>query len=131
VWADGPASYLGIMAAEFPNMFMTYGPNTNLGHNSITVMIERQCEYIIQCLQGLKERGARAIMPTLSAQDAFNSEIQERLKRTSWADPNAESWYKNASGKITQNWSGSVEEYREAVAHVKWNDFDFVEPQPA
>ncbi len=31
---------------QFPNLFMLYGPNTNLGHNSILFMIEQQVAYI-------------------------------------------------------------------------------------
>jgi len=32
---DSPAAYLGITVPQFPNFFMLYGPNTNLGHSSI------------------------------------------------------------------------------------------------
>ena len=42
VWADGAYAYLGVAVAGFPNLFMLYGPNTNLGHNSILFMIEQQ-----------------------------------------------------------------------------------------
>jgi len=35
-------AYLGITVPDFPNFFMTYGPNTNLGHHSIIFMIEQQ-----------------------------------------------------------------------------------------
>jgi len=30
-WQDGPQAYLGITVSGFPNFFMLYGPNTNLG----------------------------------------------------------------------------------------------------
>ena len=32
---DGAEAYLGITISGFPNMFILYGPNTNLGNNSI------------------------------------------------------------------------------------------------
>jgi cation diffusion facilitator CzcD-associated flavoprotein CzcO len=32
-WHDGAEAYLGISVAGFPNFFMLYGPNTNLGGN--------------------------------------------------------------------------------------------------
>ena len=41
-WKDGAEAYLGIAVPGFPNLFMLYGPNTNLGHNSIVFMIECQ-----------------------------------------------------------------------------------------
>jgi len=47
---DGAQAYLGITVSGFPNFFMAYGPNTNLGHNSIIFMIECQTRYILQCI---------------------------------------------------------------------------------
>ena len=41
---------LGITAPDFPNLFFVYGPNSNLGHNSIIFMIECQVNYIIKLL---------------------------------------------------------------------------------
>ena len=32
-WKDGAEAYLGISMPKFPNFFMLYGPNTNLGHH--------------------------------------------------------------------------------------------------
>ncbi len=46
-WRDGARAYLGVTVSGFPNFFILYGPNTNLGHNSILVMIEAQVGYII------------------------------------------------------------------------------------
>jgi cation diffusion facilitator CzcD-associated flavoprotein CzcO len=39
-WRDGAEAYLGVSVHGFPNLFMLYGPNTNLGHNSIVYMLE-------------------------------------------------------------------------------------------
>ena len=39
-----PRAYRGITVAGFPNLFLMYGPNTNLGHNSIIFMIECQTQ---------------------------------------------------------------------------------------
>ena len=39
-WRDGSRAYLGLAVPDFPNFFMLYGPNTNLGHNSIVYMLE-------------------------------------------------------------------------------------------
>src|SRR4051812_27342558 len=40
IWSGGAEAYLGMTVRGFPNLFMLYGPNTNLGHNSIVYMIE-------------------------------------------------------------------------------------------
>ena len=60
VWREGAEAHLGITVAGFPNFFMMYGPNTNLGHNSIIFMIECQVGYALQCIQALREQRARA-----------------------------------------------------------------------
>ncbi|MGH7287382.1 MAG: hypothetical protein ACREI8_05115, partial [Myxococcota bacterium] len=39
------------------------------------------------------------------AQERFNEEIQAALADSAWAT-NCGSWYKTASGKITNNWKG-------------------------
>ncbi|MFN7944607.1 MAG: NAD(P)/FAD-dependent oxidoreductase [Blastocatellia bacterium] len=122
-WAAYPEAYLGITTARFPNMFMLYGPNTNLGHNAITFMLERQVEYTVKALQAMQERSLAAIEVTQSAQDQFNAELQAALAKTTWADPACHSWYKTADGRITQNWSSHTRDYAKATAEVKWEDY--------
>lgn len=128
VWEDAPEAYLGITVADFPNLFVLYGPNTNLGHNAITFMLERQVEYIVRALDGLKQEGASAMVPTHAAQKAFNDKIQSDLAKTVWSDPACNSWYKNEQGKITQNWSSHTRDYAKAVEQVKLEDYELIQP---
>jgi cation diffusion facilitator CzcD-associated flavoprotein CzcO len=122
-WKNGAEAYLGITVANFPNLFLIYGPNTNLGHNTITFMIERQTEYIVQCMKAMQTRDLSAIEVTKPAQDRFNHDLQERLAKTTWADPACNSWYKTPDGRITQNWGGDTREYRQATQNVAWSDY--------
>lgn len=126
VWADAPEAYLGIGVSGFPNLFVMYGPNTNLGHNSITFMLERQAEYVVKALAALDAAGATAMAPLQSAQDAFNDNIQAALANTAWADASASNWYRNANGRITQNWSSHTRDYAEATAQVTLDDFELI-----
>jgi cation diffusion facilitator CzcD-associated flavoprotein CzcO len=123
-WKDGPEAYLGILSAGFPNMFMLYGPNTNLGHNSITFMIERQVEYMLKSLAALKERNGRSIAVKTEAQARFNAALQDQLAKTVWADPSCSSWYKNAAGRITQNWGSHCRDYAKATSTVQLTDLE-------
>ncbi|MEZ5509734.1 MAG: NAD(P)/FAD-dependent oxidoreductase [Gammaproteobacteria bacterium] len=125
-WADAPEAYLGIGVAGFPNLFVMYGPNTNLGHNSITFMLECQGDYIVKALAALDTAGARAMAPNQAAQDAFNARLQEQLNLTAWADPSAGNWYRNARGRITQNWSSHARDYAAATADVNLGDYDLL-----
>jgi cation diffusion facilitator CzcD-associated flavoprotein CzcO len=124
VWRDSPQAYLGISAAQFPNLFMLYGPNTNLGHNSITFMIERQVEYIVLALKEMRARNLSAMEVKQTAQDKFNTELQAALAKTTWADPHCRSWYKNPKGLITQNWSSHTRDYAKATERVNWDDYE-------
>jgi cation diffusion facilitator CzcD-associated flavoprotein CzcO len=109
-WKDGARAYLGVSVTGFPNMFMMYGPNTNLGHNSIIFMIECQTRYIIDCIQQTVRGGFKWIDIRADVMEAYNADIQKKLAGSVWAHVD-HSWYKNKAGVITNNWSGSTFEY--------------------
>ncbi|WP_374452971.1 flavin-containing monooxygenase [Phenylobacterium sp.] len=109
-WKAGPEAYLGITVAGFPNLFMLYGPNTNLGHNSIIYMIEAQVGYVLQALAQ-----ARPLSVSPAVQSAYNDKLQAELAHTPWAGT-CTSWYKTPEGKILNNWPASAQAYAEAVA---------------
>jgi cation diffusion facilitator CzcD-associated flavoprotein CzcO len=130
-WAKGPEAYLGITAANFPNLFMLYGPNTNLGHNTITFMLERQVEYTVKALQAMEAKNLAVMEVKKSVQERFNRDLQAALAKTTWADPHCRSWYKNADGRITQNWSSHTRDYAAATANVNLDDYATQMPQAA
>src|SRR5438552_3307187 len=109
-WADGARAYRGITVAGFPNFFMMYGPNTNLGHNSIIFMLECQTRYIVEAIETLRRRGLTYLDVRPEAMAAYNARIERELARTVWA-ATEKSWYKIASGRITNNWSGTTTRY--------------------
>lgn len=104
VWGHSPTAYKGVAVSGFPNLFMLYGPNTNLGHNSIIFMIERQTEYVRRQVKRLLDQDLRTLDVRPEAQAAFNARIQRQLDRTVWAGDCA-SWYKSPDGIIVNNWS--------------------------
>ncbi|MFM7737342.1 MAG: hypothetical protein ACKPBU_15365, partial [Alphaproteobacteria bacterium] len=109
-WRQGAQAYRGITVAGFPNLFLLYGPNTNLGHNSIVFMIECQVDYAVQAIRTLVARDLAWLAPRPEAMEAWNRRLQEDLARTVWARTPA-SWYKTKDGRITNNWSGSTTRY--------------------
>jgi cation diffusion facilitator CzcD-associated flavoprotein CzcO len=102
-WARSARAYLGLSVPGFPNFFMMYGPNTNLGHNSIIFMIECQTRYILDCLREMDARDLRWIDLRPEVMEAFNARLQRDLVGTAWA-ATGKSWYKTADGTITNNW---------------------------
>lgn len=120
-WADGAHAYYGMTVPEFPNLFMVYGPNTNLGVGSIIYMIESQSRYIRQAVQLLAGKPGHTLEVRAATERAFNDELQKRLDRTPWNF--CSSWYRNAAGKITNNWPGTVTSYRRRVRNLDPDDY--------
>ncbi|KAI1914347.1 hypothetical protein LOZ61_002249 [Ophidiomyces ophidiicola] len=128
IWKGKPRALYGVTVEDLPNFGMLYGPNTNLGHSSIILMVEAQSRYILAMIRAIlraRERGeALSITPKLERMEQFNSDLQKELSGTSFASPNCQSWYKTADGLITNNWSGPVVDYQKLLAKLDWNDFD-------
>ncbi|KAE9367997.1 FAD/NAD(P)-binding domain-containing protein [Stipitochalara longipes BDJ] len=123
----GARAYLGISVESLPNFAMLYGPNTNLGHNSIILMIEAQSRYIstliIPVLRARGKGASLCIQPKPQRIASYNDDIHERLGKTAFADPGCNSWYKNDAGIITNNWYGTVVEYQKQTSVVAWDDY--------
>ena len=110
-WQTGPRAYLGTTVAGFPNMFLLIGPNTGLGHNSMVYMIESQLNYILDAFKTMERRGLRTIDVRPEVQEAFNMEMQQRMKGTVWTS-GCMSWYLDARGHNTTLWPGFTFDYR-------------------
>jgi cation diffusion facilitator CzcD-associated flavoprotein CzcO len=119
-WQHGAEAYLGITVSGFPNLFMLYGPNTNLGHNSIIYMLESQIGYVMQCLEQLHRIKHLDVRPDI--QRAFNASLQQQLAGSVWAG-DCTSWYKNAAGKVTNNWAGYTFAYRRITRVLRLDDY--------
>ena len=110
VWAGKPGAYLGISVAGFPNFFMLYGPNTNLGHNSIVYMIESQVRHVMRCVREMRGSGASRVEVRSDAVKTSVDEVQQGLKHTVWQG--CKSWYLNESGYNPTNWHSFCFSYR-------------------
>lgn len=113
VWrARGEAeAFKGVVVPGFPNLFMLYGPNTNLGHNSIVYMLESQADYVHEALRYAAAHGARWLDVRPQAHADYNSDLQKRLENTVW-QAGCDSWYVTEAGKNTNNWPGFTFDYR-------------------
>jgi len=120
-WAAGPEAYLGITTTGFPNMFMSYGPNTGSLTNTIIFMLERQAAYIRQAVDYLTAPGAWIdVRPDVH--ERFNAELQRRMSQTVFT-AGCPGWYTTAGGKVTTVWPGSHVAYARAVKHFDPGDY--------
>jgi cation diffusion facilitator CzcD-associated flavoprotein CzcO len=119
-WTDGASAYLGMTVPGFPNMFLMYGPNTNLGSGSIVYMLERQARYLRQAV-ALLSSGVSTLDVRPEVASRFDDEVQQRLANTTWTS--CRSWYRTESGRVSTNWPGLVSEYHRRTKTLSPQDF--------
>ena len=113
-WQEGAQAYFGITVCGFPNFFMLYGPNTNLGGNSIIYMLEGQIGYVLGAVQALEAERLAWLDVRPEVQHAFNSWVQSSSRKSVW-ESGCHSWYTTASGRNTNNWPDYTFLYRYRV----------------
>jgi 4-hydroxyacetophenone monooxygenase len=125
-WNGDARAYLGMTVPGFPNFFIIYGPNTNIVVNgSIIFFSECSVRYIMGCLRLLAETGSATLEPKEKVHDSFNEKVDEANKMMAWGAPQVTSWYKNATGRVSQNWPFPLVDYWKATLKPNPNDFIF------
>lgn len=126
-WRDGPSAYLGLTVPGFPNFFLMYGPNTNLGSGSIVHMLESQIGYIVQAARLLRG-GARYLDLRPEVKAAFDAKVRKRLGATVWNAGGCSSWYVRAGAGVRNpnNWPGFMLGYRRATRRLNPADYHVV-----
>ena len=121
-WAAGPLTYLGLMTAGFPNLFMITGPGSPGVKSQMIVSIEQHADWIADCLAHLRGRGVARIEADPQAEMNWAAHVNEVGNGTLFVKAN--SWYVGANipGKprVFMPYVGGVGTYRrkcdEAVA---------------
>lgn len=99
-WADGPQTYLGLMAAGFPNLFMITGPQSPSVLYNMPLAIEDHVDFSVAAIEHLRDTGAAVIEPTADAEQGWVAHTNELAQMTLL--PNSPtSWYmgNNIPGK--------------------------------
>ncbi|TMC07167.1 MAG: NAD(P)/FAD-dependent oxidoreductase [Chloroflexi bacterium] len=128
VWRDGAEAYRGVTVAGFPNFFMLYGPNTNLGSNSIIFMLEAQIGYVAGALATLRRKGLDWVDVRDEVQAEFNRWVQAQSHRTVW-ETGCHSWY-TTGGRNTNNWPTYPFRYRRQLRRFDLRSYRVSRPAP-
>ena len=113
-WGRRPLAHRGVTIPDFPNFFVLYGPNTNLGSNSILFMLESQCRYVRRLVEESTSRGWSTVEVTPGALEEWRQEIDEASTSTAWLQ-GCQSWY-TVDGVNTNNWPFSSWRYHSLLA---------------
>ena len=119
-WADGPKTYLGLMSAGFPNLFIITGPGSPSVLSNMIVSIEQHVEWITDCIGFMRDTGLDTMEAKQDAEDKWVAHVNEVAQTTLY--PQANSWYMGANipGKpqIFMPYIGGVGLYRQICNDV-------------
>jgi cyclohexanone monooxygenase len=119
-WDDGPRTYLGLMVAGFPNLFIVTGPGSPSVLSNMIVSIEQHVDWISDCIVAMGQRQMDAIEATQAAEDGWVAHVNEVANMTLY--PQANSWYMGANvpGKVRvfMPYPGGVDIYRQLCNDV-------------
>ncbi|GJN97039.1 monooxygenase [Mycobacterium marinum] len=127
VWRDGAHAYLGMAVPGFPNFFMLYGPNTNVGSNSVIFMLEAQARYIVAALAHLRRKSKTyiAVRPGVLAE--FMAKVDRWMTGTVWTTE-CSNYFRAPNGRVVTQWPRSARSFWGMTRRFKPADFSF---QPA
>ena len=125
-WEHGPRTYLGIMMAGFPNLFMITGPQSPGVKSQMILACEQHVDWIADCIQYMRGRGLSRIEAEQAAEDAWVQHNNEVADRTLY--PLANSWYVGANipGKprVFMPYVGGVTAYKKKCDEVAANGYE-------
>ncbi len=134
-WADGPRTYLGLMMAGFPNLFLVTGPQSPGVKSQMILSIEQHVNFITRMLGYMAEHNFSRVEADQEAEDRWVIHNTEVADATLY--PRANSWYMGANipGKprIFMPYVGGVHTYNahcNEVAARGYEGFTFATPAP-
>jgi cyclohexanone monooxygenase len=129
VWCEGAQAYLGMAVPGFPNFFLLYGPNTNVGSNSVIFVLEAQARYIVRALRYLRRRRKSYVAVRPAAMASFLDKIDQWMQGTVWTTQ-CSNYFRAANGRVVTQWPRSARAFWGMTRRFKPADFSF-EPVPA
>ncbi len=124
-WKRGAQAYKSISVAGYPNLFLTFGPNSGPGHNSALVYMESQIDYIVKGVQTILDKNLKALSVRGKAQDEYNARIQKRLAKTNW-NSGCKSWYLTEDGVNATMYPGFASQYARQMASLELKDYELI-----
>ncbi|MET0700539.1 MAG: NAD(P)/FAD-dependent oxidoreductase [Mycobacterium sp.] len=128
-WTERAGAFLGMSVPGFPNMFLVYGPNTNLGSGSIIYMLESQANHIVAAVRTIATHGGAVLEVKQETYQKFLGAMARRQRHTVWQA--CRSWYLDDRGHDTHNWPWLMSTYRRRTRRVRLGDYSIRDVAPA
>lgn len=126
-WRDGAFAYLGMTVPGYPNFFMLYGPNTNVGSNSVIFVLEAQAHYIVRALKHLRRRGKDYIEVRSEVTSRYLEQIDRWMQGTVWLT-RCSSYFRAANGRVVTQWPRSARAFWAMTRWFRAGDYTFGPP---
>ncbi|PLW85716.1 NAD(P)/FAD-dependent oxidoreductase [Halioglobus japonicus] len=120
-WAGSPNVYLGTLAEDCPNLFLTFGPNLYT-FSSAFVIIEAQLKLIIRTLTQARRRQVVKLQVCAEKNRDYNVELQQALQGTVWNSGGCSSYFMDSNGRNSSNWPWTTCAMRRRFAAFRLND---------
>jgi 4-hydroxyacetophenone monooxygenase len=124
-WDGDARAFLGVAVPGFPNFYLLYGPNTNIVVNgSIIWFTECEVRYVMDLIRHLLAEDLRGLDVKADVHDRYNEEIDAENQRMAWGITTVNTWYKNAKGRVAQNWPFPLLEFWKRTRQMDPNDYE-------
>ena len=135
IWTDGPATFMGLGLAGFPNLFTVTGPGSPSALTNLIRSIEHHGDWMTNAITYMRDNNIAAMVPTLGAQADWTAHVAEVANKTLFT--RTKSWYMgtNIPGKpqVFMAYAGGLPAYRDRCdeeAAKGYPSFD-KSPEPA
>lgn len=124
-WAgDNPTAYLGMAVPGFPNFFVMYGPNTNMGHGGSGMWLaETQSDYITEAVRRIADYALHALDVREDARNRYTTIIDELHERLVWTHPGMSTYYRNAAGQVRSPMPFRLVDYWHMTRQIRLDDY--------
>ncbi len=120
---ERPTAFKGIATPGFPNYFYAMGPNALVLNAPYFRTAELNVASIVEVLAAMRSRGLQAVEVRPERCEAYCRWMDERFPRYSWAAPDCQSYYQNASGYPPFLFPGSFRDYQREHRSLSLDDF--------
>ena len=120
-WADGASAYMGVVTHGFPNLFMSYGPNTNNG--SLITMAEYEAAYMVRHVQWMDANDIAWIDVKPDVEKQYNDELQSHIGKVSLWQGACHNYYFSESGRIVTQYPLNMSTFRDNLMQPDWGNF--------
>lgn len=129
-WSNGVFTYLGVSAADFPNMFFMYGPQGPTAFSNGPTCAQIQANWITDAIEYAEKNNIKSLSPTHEAEQKYREHVNALQDKT--LINKVRSWYTggNIPGKKVEalNYVAGIPSYlKEINLEASQNYANFVQ----